>query len=113
MEFGARVCHGKVIVNDNGADEKITIKAGKNVKLKINDVPSEIKILFKPTQMELPDEDSEEQIDYKNLFRISNVYAGDKIAEIIPEIPGRNGIDVFGNEHKREYLRSFPINSAL
>lgn len=99
QEFLDEVCEG--------LDEEVLIAEG---ILPVNDIPSEVKINFKPTQMALPDEDSEEQIDYKNLFRIANVYAGDKIAEIIPEVPGKNGINVFGQECKREYLRSLPIN---
>lgn len=99
QEFLNEVCEG--------LDEEILIAEGIPP---VNDIPSEIKIHFKPTQMEFPDEDSEEQIDYKNLFRIANVYAGDKIAEIIPEVPGKNGINVLGQECKREYLRNMPIN---
>ena len=98
-EFLDEVCEG--------LDKEILIAEG---ILPVSDIPSEIKIYFQPTKMELPDEDSEEQVDYKNLFRIANVYAGDKIAEIIPEVPGRNGINVLGQECKREYLRNMPIN---
>ena len=41
MEVGAKVYHGRVIVTDGDVDEKITIKAGKNIKLKINDTDCE------------------------------------------------------------------------
>ena len=76
----------------------------------VKDIPSEIKLFFIPTQMMFPEIDSNEKVDYKNLFRISNVNAGDKIAEIIPEIMGEDGINVFGNAVKREYIRKLPIN---
>ena len=76
----------------------------------VKDIPSEIKLFFTPTQMMFPEIDSNENVDYKNLFRISNVNAGDKIAEIIPEIIGEDGINVFGNAVKREYIRKLPIN---
>lgn len=76
----------------------------------VTNIPSDIKLFFTPSQMVFPDPDSDEKIDYKNLFRISNVYAGNKIAEIIPEVPGKDGINVLGQVCKREYIRSLPIN---
>lgn len=75
----------------------------------VNDIPSDVKLFFTPSQMFFPEENSNENVDYKNLFRISNVKCGDKIAEIIPEIPGKNGIDVLGGEVERKYMRSLPI----
>lgn len=89
-----------------GTEEEILIAEGKEP---INDIPSEVKLFFTPTQMIFPDPDSDEIVDYKNLFRISNVDAGDKIAEIIPEVIGEDGINIFGKTIKREYARSFPI----
>ena len=44
------------------------------------------------------------------IFLELNVYAGDRIAEIIPGIPGKNGMDVFGKVCEREYARTLPIN---
>ena len=41
MEVGAKVFQGRIIINDGEADEKITIKAGKNICLKINDIDCE------------------------------------------------------------------------
>ncbi|WP_270501614.1 FapA family protein [Clostridium butyricum] len=76
----------------------------------VTNIPSDIKLFFTPSQMVFPDPNSDEKIDYKNLFRISNVYAGNKIAEIIPEVPGKDGINVLGQVCKREYIRSLPIN---
>ncbi|WP_321994297.1 FapA family protein [Clostridium butyricum] len=76
----------------------------------VTNIPSDIKLFFTPSQMVFPDPDSDEKIDYKNLFRISNVYVGNKIAEIIPEVPGKDGINVLGQVCKREYIRSLPIN---
>lgn len=90
-----------------GSDEEILIAEG---TYPVNDIPSYIKILFTPSQMVFPDPDSDEKVDYKNLFRISNVNAGDKIAEIIPEIQGKDGVNVLGEICKREYLRNLPIN---
>ncbi|MBN1038945.1 MULTISPECIES: FapA family protein [unclassified Clostridium] len=78
----------------------------------ITDIPSEIKPLFTPTKMFFPDFDSKEKIDYKNLFRISNVKAGDKIAEIIPEVLGKDGMNVLGQVVKKEYIRNEPIKTS-
>jgi len=81
-------------------------------KIPVKDMPSEVNLFFTPTQMMFPDIDSDEKIDYKNLFRISNVNAGDKIAEIIPEVIGEDGINVFGQTLKREHIRKMPINAT-
>ncbi len=75
----------------------------------ISDVPSEVKLLFTPTSMYFPQEESDEKIDYKNLFRISNVKKGDKIAEIIPEKIGKDGINIYGQVVKKPYVRLTPI----
>ncbi|ALB46365.1 MULTISPECIES: DUF342 domain-containing protein [Clostridium] len=78
----------------------------------VKDTPSEVKLFFTPTQMVFPEPDSNEKVDFKNLFRISNVNAGDKIAEIIPEIPGKNGMNILGKVIEREYIRSLPIDAS-
>jgi len=89
--------------------QEILIAEGKNP---VKDIPSEVKLFFTPTQIMFPEPDSNERVDYKNLFRISNVNAGDKIAEIIPEIIGEDGMNVFGKVIKREYIRNIPINTS-
>ncbi|MBE6062141.1 MAG: DUF342 domain-containing protein [Clostridium butyricum] len=96
----------KLALAKEGTDGNVLIAKGKKP---INDIPSDLKLFFTPTQMNFPEYDSKENIDYKNLFRISNVKSGDKIAEIIPEIPGEDGINVLGQRVKRDYLRSLPI----
>jgi uncharacterized protein (DUF342 family) len=92
-----------------GCAEEFLVAEGKKP---INDIPSEVKLFFTPTQMIFPEVDSNEKVDYKNLFRISNVNAGDKIAEIIPEVIGEDGRNVFGQVLKREYIRKPPINAT-
>lgn len=89
-----------------GTESEILIAEGKEP---VNDTPSEVKLFFTPTQVKFPDPDSSEVIDYKNLFRISNVSAGEKIAEIIPEITGEDGMNIFEEKVIREYVRSMPI----
>lgn len=93
----------------DGTSSKFLVAEGKNP---VKDKPSEVKLFFTPTQMMFPDPDSNEKVDFRNLFRISNVNAGDKIAEIIPEVPGEDGINIFGQVIKREYIRKLPINAS-
>lgn len=92
-----------------GCSEEFLVAEGRKP---VNDIPSEVKLFFTPTQMSFPDVDSNENVDYKNLFRISNVNAGDKIAEIIPEIIGEDGRNIFGQVIKRDYIRKLPINAV-
>ena len=89
----------------DGCSEEFLVAEGKKP---VNDKPSEVKLFFTPTQMIFPDVDSNESVDYKNLFRISNVNAGDKIAEIIPEVIGEDGRNIFGQVKKRDYIRKLP-----
>jgi uncharacterized protein (DUF342 family) len=91
-----------------GCSEAVLVSEGKKP---VNDIPSEVKLFFTPTQMIFPEMDSNEKVDYKNLFRISNVNAGDKIAEIIPEVIGEDGRNIFGQVIKRDYIRKLPINA--
>jgi uncharacterized protein (DUF342 family) len=99
---------------DEEALEEATEGTGKEILVAegirpAKDIPSEVKLFFTPTQMLFPEPDSDEIVDFKNLFRISNVNAGDKIAEIIPEVVGEDGKNIFGKKIKREYIRSMPI----
>ncbi|WP_252232272.1 FapA family protein [Clostridium sp. ZBS15] len=96
------------IVSENKGKE-IIVAQGEEP---ITDIPSEIKPLFIQTKMFFPDIDSQEKVDYKNLFRISNVKAGDKIAEIIPEVLGKDGINIFGKIVKKDYIRNEPIKTS-
>lgn len=89
-----------------GCNEELLIAEGDKA---LPDTPSEIKLFFTPTQMYFPDPESKEAIDYKNLFRISNVKKGDKIAEIIPEVLGKDGTNILGEKIKKEYIRLTPI----
>ena len=91
-----------------GCDEKLLIAEG---EYPVQDIPSEVKLLFTPTQMHFPDPESDETIDFKNLFRISNVRKGDKIAKITPETIGKDGKNVFGKIIKKDYVRLTPITA--
>ena len=92
-----------------GSVKEILIAEG---KAPVKDIPSEVKLFFTPTQIMFPEPNSKEKVDYKNLFRISNVNAGDKIAEIVPEVIGEDGINILGTVIKRDYIRKMPINTS-
>lgn len=91
-----------------GCNEELLIAEG---EYPVQDVASEIKLLFTPTRMHFPDQESSETIDFKNLFRISNVQEGDKIAEIIPETIGKDGKNILGKIIKKDYVRLTPITA--
>lgn len=89
-----------------GCNNEIIVAQGEKP---VADIPSEVKLFFTPTHMYFPEDESDEKIDYKNLFRISNVKKGDKIAEIIPEIIGKDGKNIYGQVVKKPYIRLTPI----
>ncbi|MFC1564111.1 DUF342 domain-containing protein [candidate division KSB1 bacterium] len=54
---------------------------------------------FFDTEMKLkPVEDEKGNVDYKNINLLQNVKKGDKLAEVIPPVPGKEGKDVFGKK---------------
>lgn len=89
-----------------GCNKEVVIAKGQPP---VKDIPSEVKLFFTPTHMYFPDEESDGKVDYKNLFRISNVNEGDRIAEIIPEIIGKDGTNIFGQTVKKPYVRLTPV----
>ena len=98
----------KLELATEGSVKDILVAEG---KIPVKDIPNEVKLFFTPTQIMFPEPDSKEKVDYKNLFRISNVNAGDKIAEIVPEVIGEDGINILGTVIKRDYIRKMPINT--
>lgn len=103
--FGIKEENLKLVLN--GSNKEVLVAEGMKP---VKDIPSEVKLFFTPTQMVFPEPDSEEKVDFKNLFRISNVNAGDKIAEIIPEVIGKDGMNILGKVIEREFVRHMPIN---
>jgi len=75
----------------------------------VDDIPSSLKILFDVGGKDLKAETKEEKIDYKNVYSIVNVQAGEVLAEIIPRIDGTNGYNVCGEELKRRFEKNRPI----
>ncbi|EKQ51158.1 MULTISPECIES: FapA family protein [unclassified Clostridium] len=60
-----------------------------------DDIPDEIKLEFTES-LELNYKETDERVDYRNRFLISNVNVGDVIARIIPGKLGNDGQDVLG-----------------
>ncbi|OPJ55716.1 hypothetical protein CLCHR_46360 [Clostridium chromiireducens] len=89
-----------------GINENVLIAKGVPA---IDDIPSEIKILFDLGEKKIIDESSNEKIDYRNLYSISNIEEGQVLAEIIPGETGQDGKNVIGEILKRKIIKSKPI----
>lgn len=83
----------------NGLHKNVLIAKGIPA---IDDIPSEVKILFDLNEKKIYDESSNEKIDYKNLYSISNIEEGNVLAEIIPGQTGQDGKNIFGEILKRK-----------
>lgn len=75
----------------------------------VDDVPSTLKILFNIGDKDIEIDNTKEKVDYKNVYSIVNVEAGEVLAEIIPRIDGTNGFNVLGEETKRKMATNRPI----
>lgn len=87
-----------VICNGDGADN-VLIAKGLPVQ---DDIPDEIRILFKESEKPVDYDDSVERVDYRNRFLIANVNAGDIIGRIVPGKIGSDGQNVLGVPIKRK-----------
>ncbi|AGX43199.1 DUF342 domain-containing protein [Clostridium saccharobutylicum] len=75
----------------------------------VDDKPTEIKILFDLEEKKVLNELSEDKIDYKNLYSIANIEAGQLLAEIIPSEIGKDGKNICGEILKRKSIKDKPI----
>ena len=89
-----------------GENENVLIAKGTPV---VDDTASEVKILFEIREKNIIDENSKEDIDYKNIYSISNIEEGQVLAEIIPVEIGQDGKNVCGEILKKKTVRSRPI----
>jgi len=96
------------ICNEYNVNNKLIAK-GLSVK---NDIPDEIKTLFKDAEELIHHEDSEQKVDYRNRYSISNVNIGDIIGEIIPGKVGSDGIDVLGMPIKRKTTKKVTLKTG-
>lgn len=67
-----------------------------------DDIPDEIKTLFKDSEELIKYEDSDEKVDYRNRYSISNIKVGDIIGRRIPGKTGIDGQDILGTPIKRK-----------
>lgn len=104
------------IINENilqasscmGCDDLIIAKGTKAV----DDKPTEVKILFDLGDKICLNNDSMDKIDYKNVYSISSIEAGQVIAEIIPEEQGKDGKTIKGDVIKRKTYKSRPVKAG-
>lgn len=89
-----------------GGNENVLIAKGIPV---LHDTISEVKVLFELGEKNIIDENSKENIDYKNIYAISNIEEGQALAEIIPGEIGHDGKNVCGEILKKKSLRNRPI----
>lgn len=74
-----------------------------------DDIPDEIQTLFKESEELIKYNDSDEKIDYRKKYLISNVSIGDIIGKIIPGKSGSDGKDISGMAIKRKTFKKIPL----
>ncbi|WP_236894581.1 MULTISPECIES: DUF342 domain-containing protein [Clostridium] len=75
----------------------------------IDDTPNEIKVLFDIGEKRIVNENSNEKIDYRNVYSISSITEGQVLAEIIPGKSGQDGKNICGEVLKKKTVKSRPI----
>ncbi|MCE5220792.1 MAG: FapA family protein [Clostridium sp.] len=96
------------ICNEHQINNKLIAK-GLHVE---DDIPDEIQTLFKGEEELIQHMDSEEKVDYRNRYLISNVNIGDVIGQIIPGKVGYDGIDVLGIPIKRKTAKKLVVKAG-
>jgi len=87
----------------SGSDGNILIAKGIHA---VDDIPSEVKLLFELGEKNIIDENSKENIDYRNVSSISNIEEGQILAQIIPAQTGQDGKNVCGVILKKKAIKS-------
>lgn len=67
----------------------------------IDDKEDRLEIKFKNTTRRV-DEDSDQRVDYKNMYSYANVAAGEVLGEVIVGEVGKNGVNIFGQDVERK-----------
>ena len=57
----------------------------------MNGIDGKVKFNFSTTRKLVPEEDEKGNVDFKNIQLIQNVKKGDKLAEVTPPVPGKEG----------------------
>ncbi|HEY5524530.1 MAG TPA: flagellar assembly protein A [Clostridium sp.] len=78
--------------------------------LVINDEDDRVDIKFENTKRNIK-EDSNERIDYRNIYSIANVRKDEVLAELISGKTGSDGINVFGMEIKKKNKKILKIQA--
>ena len=91
----------KYICNEHEVNNKLIAK-GLQVQ---DDIADEIQTLFKESEELIEYKDSDEKVDYRNRYSISNVKIGDIIGNIIPGKEGNDGKDVLGMQIKKQIAK--------
>ncbi|WP_315077668.1 FapA family protein [uncultured Clostridium sp.] len=74
----------------------------------VEDIPDAVKVFFESDKKKvLKDENA--KIDYRNMYSISNISAGEMLAEKVDGIQGKDGKNIFGNEIKRKTTKKINI----
>ena len=66
----------------------------------IDDKEDRLEIKFKNTTRRV-DEDSDQRVDYKNMYSYANVAVGEVLGEVIVGEVGKNGVNIFGQDVER------------
>lgn len=74
----------------------------------INDEDDKITVFFEGQRRNVS-EDSFEKVDYRNVYSIANVAAGDLIGELIIGKDGKDGINLFGAPIKRKLRKTINL----
>lgn len=78
----------------------------------VNDVDDKLEIKFEGSRKRNVEGDSKETIDYRNMYSIDNVAAGEYIAELIVGKEGKDGTNIFGNAIPRKVKKSIALKTA-
>ena len=74
-----------------------------------NDISDEIQTLFNDAEELIQHTDSEQKVDYRNRYSISNANIGDVIGKIMPGKVGCDGINVLGIPIKRKTAKKLIV----
>ena len=77
----------------------------------IDDVEDKVEVLFESTKR-IIDENSRENVDYRNLFSTANVSSGNVLGEFIVGKVGNDGIDIYGNAISKKLKKNLQLKVA-
>lgn len=78
----------------------------------VDDIPDQIKLYFSDTKELIDYDTNDTKVDYRNRYMISNVKAGEVVAELIPGKMGSNGTNVLGLEIKKKPCKTLNLKAG-